>query len=46
MLDGREISDTEKQFLMSWKDAKDAKKKQKQDGDLTNGQPNGSKLEE
>eukprot|EP00057_Strongylocentrotus_purpuratus_P031965 XP_786243.3 PREDICTED: LOW QUALITY PROTEIN: protein phosphatase 1 regulatory subunit 42 [Strongylocentrotus purpuratus] len=29
ILDGREVSDTEKNFLMSWKEAKDAKKRQR-----------------
>ncbi len=43
MLDGKEISDTEKQFLLKWKEAKETKKRQKQEGELMNGQPNGSK---
>lgn len=29
VLDGKEINDTEKKFLLSWKEAKEAKKRQK-----------------
>ncbi|XP_072045949.1 protein phosphatase 1 regulatory subunit 42-like [Amphiura filiformis] len=37
VLDGREISDTEKQFLLKWREAKDAKKRQKLEGDPISG---------
>ena len=46
VLDGKEISETEKQFLRNWKDAKEAKKKHKDglESSLSQLSHNGSKL--